>query len=104
MTNFTKVATTTDIPAGSLKTVHILGKMIAIANVDGQYFAVDDLCTHKECSLGSTGFLDGNVITCGCHGAKFDASNGKVQSLPATQDLKTYAVKIEGNDIYVGLA
>ena len=94
MTNFTKVAITTDIPNGSVKTIHAFGKPIAIANVDGQYFAVDDLCTHKECSLGSEGFLDGNVITCGCHGAQFDAANGKVIALPATQDLRTYEVKI----------
>ncbi len=82
-----------------MKTITTGGKKIAIANVDGTFFAVDDICTHEQCSLGTEGFLDGNRITCGCHGSVFDVTNGKVQTLPATVDLPIYRVTVSGDDI-----
>lgn len=101
MANSINVAKTKDIPAGSMKTVSAGGKKIAIANVDGQYFAVSDLCTHEECSLGTEGFLDGNRVTCGCHGSVFDVTNGKVEAMPATVPLQTYKVTVSGDDILI---
>lgn len=101
MANSVSVAKTKDIPAGTIKTVHANGRAIAIANVDGAFFAVSDLCTHAECSLGAEGFLDGSRVTCGCHGSVFDVKNGKVQALPATADLETYTVKVSGDDILI---
>ncbi len=101
MADFIKVATVADIPNGSMKTVRAQGKPIAIANVDGQFFAVGDTCTHEQCSLGTEGFLDGNIITCGCHGAQYDATSGKVLALPAPHDVASYRVKVEGADIFI---
>jgi len=103
MTNFVAVAKTSDIPMGSMKAIMVSGKRIALANVDGQYFAVDDTCTHAQCSLGSEGFLDGSNIVCGCHGAQFDATTGKVLTLPATVNLSSYHVKVEGDDVLVAV-
>lgn len=103
MDNFVKVSKKGDIASGSMKTVVVSGKHIAIANVDGEYFAIDDECSHEHCSLGSEGFLDGNVITCGCHGGQFDVTSGKVLALPAPTDVVSYHVKIEGDDIFVRL-
>ena len=104
MADFIKAASLSDIPPGSMKQGVVAGKSIALANIDGAVFAVADSCTHKECSLGNEGFLDGNMITCGCHGAQFDAATGKVLSLPATTDLGTYEVKVENGDIFVRLS
>ena len=101
MDGYIKVATRSDIPAGSMKTMSVNGKPLALANVDGEFFAVSDICSHAQCSLGSNGFLDGNVITCGCHGAQFDATNGKVLSLPAPTDIASFEVKIDGEDILI---
>ena len=101
MANFVIVASVSDVPAGSMKTVIAAGRPIALANIAGQYFAVDDVCTHAQCSLGSEGFLDGNNIICGCHGAQFDATTGKVLTLPAPTSLSSYLVKVEGEDILV---
>lgn len=86
---------------GTMKTVQVGNNTIALANVDGEIFAIDDRCSHKECSLGTEGALDGNVVICGCHGAKFDMSSGKAMSLPAVINVRSYAVKIENGDVLV---
>lgn len=103
MAEFVKVASVSEISSGSMKTVQIGGKRIAIANVDGELFAIADTCSHEECSLGTEGFLDGNVVICGCHGAQFDVTSGDVLSLPATQPVASYTIKVEGNDILISL-
>lgn len=101
MPEFTKAAKLTDIPEGSMKTVSVNGINITLAHVGGEFFAIADACTHLQCSLGTQGSLDGNVITCGCHGAKFDVKTGRVMALPAIADEPSYPVKIEGDDILV---
>ncbi len=100
---FVKALSTSDIPPGTKKTVFVSGKKIAIANVDGEFFAVDDSCTHQHCSLGTSGFLDGSAIICSCHGAQFDVATGEALSLPATVDLQTYETTIEGSDVMVAV-
>ncbi len=103
MANFVVAAKTSDIPVGSMKAIMVSGKRIALANVDGEYFAVDDTCTHAQCSLGGEGFLDGNVITCGCHGAQYDAPTGKVLALPAPAPLTSYQVKVEDGQVLIAV-
>jgi nitrite reductase/ring-hydroxylating ferredoxin subunit len=73
---------------------------IAVFNVDGDFYAVDDTCTHEEYSL-SDGYLDDDVVECALHMAKFNVRTGKVLSLPATQDLSTYPVKVEEGSVFV---
>ena len=101
MASYIKVLSVSDLPSGSMKTVMAGGKKIALANMDGEFFAIDDTCSHEQCSLGSEGFLDGNIVTCGCHGAQFDVTNGKAMSLPAATDVDSYNIKTEGEDILV---
>lgn len=101
MADFVKAIAATEIPPGMKKTVTVAGKKLAIANVDGEFFVIDDTCSHEECSLGTEGFLDGNVIICGCHGSQFDMTNGKVLSLPAPTDVASYDTKVENGEVYV---
>ena len=103
MSDFQKAASVADLPVGSMKTVVVRGKRIALANVDGTFFAVDDTCTHEQRSLGTEGLLDSGVITCCCHGSQFEVASGKVLSLPAPSDVGTYEVKVEGNDVLVNI-
>lgn len=103
MADFVPVAKISDVPAGKMKSFVTGGKQIAIANVDGKYFAIDDLCTHAQCSLGGEGVLEGKNVTCGCHGSTFDVTNGKVKSPPATKNESSYEVKVEGDSIFVRL-
>ena len=101
MSDVVKVAVTSEIPSGSMKTVVVRGKPIALVNVDGEFFAVADSCTHEQCSLGTEGFLDGSIVTCGCHGGQFEVTTGKVMSLPAPSDVSSHEVKVEGNDVLI---
>jgi 3-phenylpropionate/trans-cinnamate dioxygenase ferredoxin subunit len=77
-------------------------RRIALCNVGGQFFAIDDLCTHDSGPLDQ-GELDGHVIECPRHGARFDVRTGKVLALPAVKALNTYPVELAGNEIRVAL-
>lgn len=103
MSAFVKAIAVTELPPGSKKTVFVSGKKLAIANVDGEFFAIDDTCSHENCSLGTEGFLDGNVMICGCHGSQFDVMSGKVMSLPAPTDVASYVTKVENGDVFVNI-
>jgi len=103
MAKFIKAGVVSDIPSGSIKSFVVEGKNIAIAHLDGEFFAISDMCSHAQCSLGNEGFVEGKEVVCGCHGSKFDIASGKVLSLPATTDIATYQVKIEGDAILVSL-
>ena len=98
-----------EIPAGKMKMVNLNGKEVLIANVDGSYYAIGTICTHKAGNL-SQGTLEGNIVTCPRHHAKFDVTTGKVVSPPKMglfhpkiQDEPAYSVKIENEDIMVKL-
>lgn len=101
MAQYFKALSLQELPEGSMKTVIVSGKSIVVARIGDAFFATADQCTHEECSLGADGFLDSNIVTCGCHGAQFDMTNGKVLMMPATTDLKTYKTKVEGQDIFI---
>ncbi len=103
MGTFTKALSVSDLSPGMKKTVVVGGKKIAIANVDGEFFAIDDMCSHEACSLGTEGFLDGSIIICGCHGSQFDMTNGKVLTLPAPTDVTSYETKVENGDVFVSI-
>lgn len=93
----------TDFPEGSMKTIQVEGKKIALAHVDGDWFAIDDTCSHAECSLGSQGFLDGTAVICGCHGAQFDLTTGDVLSPPASSPVASYQVTVVDNQVMISL-
>jgi 3-phenylpropionate/trans-cinnamate dioxygenase ferredoxin subunit len=103
--SFEKVAETSEIPLGQMKTFKFEEKQVLIANVKGTYYAIENICTHKNGEL-SKGTLEGNIVTCPNHKAKFDVTTGKVVSgpkilfmHPKIRDEPTYAVKVEGKDI-----
>lgn len=100
MAEFIKIAEKTEIENGKMKAFSANGRQITVANVDGEYLAFDDTCTHAQCSLAG-GILDGYTLTCYCHGAQFDAKSGNVLAPPATSPIGTYKVKLEGEDILI---
>lgn len=101
MEGFVKAAVLTDIPEGTMKTIRVAGKRIALACIEGEYYAIDDTCTHANCSLGTSGFLDGTAVICGCHGAQFDVTTGDVLTPPASSPVTAYQVEVQGADIYI---
>ncbi len=97
---FVKVAKVGDIPPGRVKTVEVGDEDIALCNVDGQIYAIADVCTHDDGPLGD-GYLLGEEIECPRHGARFNVRSGEVKALPAIIPLPTFEVKVEGDDILV---
>lgn len=95
------VGKTSEITPGYLTKISNDGKDILIGNIDGNYFALDDTCPHAGASLFE-GKLDGCTIICGWHGAQFDCNSGKLVKFPAQiNDLKSYNVVVESDDLYV---
>ena len=97
---FQKVAVLAELPLGARIIAEVDDKMVALFNVNGEIYAIDDVCTHDDGPL-SDGALEGFAIACPRHGAKFDIRNGHVLSMPATRNTRAYEVKVEGKDIFL---
>ncbi|MBX9937806.1 MAG: non-heme iron oxygenase ferredoxin subunit [Candidatus Obscuribacterales bacterium] len=89
-----------EIKPGGVKVCKLGDLDLAICNVDGKLYAVQDLCTHDDGPLGE-GELDGCQIECPRHGARFDVTTGKALSLPAVLPIPTYKVTVKDGEIYV---
>ena len=97
-----RAAARSDLAEGEVIGVEVAGHSIALYDADGNVFATDNICTHAYACL-SDGWLDGEVIECPLHAARFDIRSGKVLDPPATEDLKTYPVRIVDGEIQVRL-
>lgn len=102
MSGFVGVAKLDDVPENDLKGVIIDGTAIVLINREGTIYALEDRCSHEEFPL-STGDLAAGEITCSLHGARFDIETGAPRSLPAVLPVRTYEVRIEGDEIQVDL-
>ena len=99
---WTKLAKITDIPAGQIRSFSAEGRKVAIAHLENEFFAINDVCTHAQCSLGEGSLIE-QEVECPCHGSRFDVKSGAVRFLPATVPVASYKVKVEGEDILVEL-
>ena len=99
MSSFHKVALVDQIPPGKGKTVQVAGKPIAVFNVGGAFYALDNTCAHRGGSLGE-GTLDGTMVSCPIHAWQYDVTRGSTPNR-GTVKLNRYAVKVEGMDILV---
>jgi 3-phenylpropionate/trans-cinnamate dioxygenase ferredoxin subunit len=99
---FVKIGSTGDVAPGSAKVFQIGDREIAVCNVDGRLYAIDDACSHDFGSLDQ-GELEGYEIECPRHGARFDVRTGEVTEEPAVLPIDTFKVRVEGADIEVEL-
>ena len=99
---FIAVATKAELPNGARKIVEIDGRAIAVFNIAGAYYAIADVCSHDDGPVAEGDLYD-YEIECPRHGAHFDVRTGKVLSFPAIVDIPAYPVKVEGDEILVGL-
>ncbi|HXG50717.1 MAG TPA: Rieske (2Fe-2S) protein [candidate division Zixibacteria bacterium] len=99
MGSFVKVCKTTDIPDGKARSVEVNGKTIAIFNLQGQFYAINDVCGHRGGPL-SEGELDGKIVICPWHGWRYDVTSGANELVP---DLPTekFELRVDGEDILV---
>ncbi len=100
MPKWIKVCGTGDIPEGKVGYAEVDGLRLAVCHQGGQFYAIDDVCTHDGGTLDQ-GALQGFNIECPRHGAKFDIRTGRVTALPAIVPVGTYEVKVEGADVLV---
>jgi nitrite reductase/ring-hydroxylating ferredoxin subunit len=100
--DFIKIGKVDELRPGSMKRVDINGRRMLLANVNGRFCATDDICTHEDASL-STGSLRGELVKCPLHGSRFNVCTGEALEEPAEQNLNTYPIRVEGDNILVGL-
>ena len=87
------VASAASIPAGDYASVEVDGRFVAVFNVNGEFLAVEDVCTHDGEGLAG-GELDGDVVVCPRHGARFCLRTGAALTPPAYEPVRTYATRI----------
>jgi 3-phenylpropionate/trans-cinnamate dioxygenase ferredoxin subunit len=102
MAEFVRVAKVADIPDPGKELVEIDERLVVLCHVGGQFYAIDDVCTHDGGPLGE-GELCDHQIACPRHGAKFDIRDGRALTMPATQPTAAHEVKVEGDCVYVKL-
>ncbi len=101
MSEWVRVGKVDEIPAGTGKELAAAGRVVALFNVEGVYYAMDGVCPHAGGPLGQ-GALAGSVVTCPWHGWQFDVTSGR-HCLNANLQHATFPVRVEGDDIFVFL-
>ena len=102
MTTWQTVGKTSEIPPERVTVFQIGDHDVAVCNVGGQFYAIDDLCTHDGGSLDQ-GELEGDEIECPRHGARFNVTTGEAIQLPAFEPVETHEVRVDGDTLQVGV-
>jgi len=97
---FVAVAQVADIPAGGMKCVAIDRNRVLLAQIDGRFYAISDVCGHRNAPL-SRGRLNGHVVECPLHFAQFDVRTGKLVDGPVSADLPVYEVRVADGTVFV---
>lgn len=101
--NWVRVAAEGDVAEGQAVPFEVNGLSLAVYHLaDGKFYCTDNICTHAFALL-TDGWLEGNVIECPLHAGQFDVCTGKGLGAPIEEDLKTFAVKVEGGEVFVDL-
>ena len=100
MAEFQKVAKTSEILDGEVMPFYVDGIAIAVCNINNNFYAFRDECSHETFPL-SDGDIEGDNIVCIYHGAEFDVKTGEAVCLPAIEPVEAYELKVEGDDILV---
>lgn len=100
MAEWVDVAAVGELPPGASKVVDIDGAQIAVFNINGEYFAIEDVCTHDGGELAS-GVLEGDQIICPRHGARFCVRTGEALTAPAYEATAKFPLRVENNVIQV---
>ena len=100
MSEFVKVAAKSEIPDQSAKLLKIGDKRLALFNLGGEFYAIDDTCPHADGPL-SEGSIEGEEVECPWHGSRFNIKTGGVTAPPAVESVTRYNVRVTGDDIEV---
>src|SRR5271170_6727212 len=97
---FVAVASVADLAPGQMKFVAVERERVVLANVDGEFYALRDVCGHRNAPL-SRGRLDGCIIECPLHFAQFDMRTGKLIDGPVSTDVPAYEVWVSDGTVYL---
>ena len=97
---FVRVARADDLRAGEKKIVEVNGALVVVINLEGKFYALEDVCTHDGGPLGEGELEDGHIV-CPRHGAHFDVQTGAALTLPAFEPVTTYQVQVVDGDVLV---
>ena len=89
-----------EVAAGTALKVEAAGLVVAVFNIDGEFYVIDDACTHGPGSL-SEGYVDGDVIECNFHNGQFNIKTGEVVSPPCMIPVKTYPAVVENGRVLI---
>lgn len=95
-----EVARTSDLGPNEIMYVEVGNDPVVLCNLDGDFFALNDICTHQDASL-SDGEIIGDELECPLHGGAFDIRTGMPASFPVVVPVETYDIRVEGDVIYV---
>lgn len=102
MKKWIEVGTVEELKKNGHMTIYIHSDRVAVFFAQGEYFAMEDVCTHAEASL-SEGEVEGQTVICPLHGSRFDLRTGTALSLPAVSSVRTFPVKVEKGRVYVAV-
>jgi nitrite reductase/ring-hydroxylating ferredoxin subunit len=97
-----KVASASELAPGEMKRVLVAGCDVALCNLRGEFFAIDNVCTHAFALL-TDGYFEGDLLECPLHGGRFDVRSGRAGGGIVTEDVRRYAVRVEGDDVLLSL-
>ena len=98
---FARAAKVAEVPAGTIHQFQVAGTAVALANVDGKFYAMNDVCVHRGGPLGE-GELHEKVVTCPWHGWQYDVTTGKVTQNPS-MGVACYATEVRGDEVFVAV-
>lgn len=100
MSGWVDVDAVANLPEGSVSLVDVEGSEVAVFNIGGRFYAIEDVCTHDGGTLAE-GEVQGFEIECPRHGARFDLRSGRVTAPPAYEDITTYQVRVRADRVQV---
>ena len=101
MAGYVTVASVADVPSGSGKVVQAGGRLLALFNVDGRFFALDNTCLHRGGPVGE-GDLEGTIVTCPWHGFQYDVTTGRNVFDPEV-GLETFPVRVADGEVQIAV-
>jgi len=100
MTTRVELCSADEVSEGAALKVEAAGQVLAVFNVDGEFYATDDLCTHGPGSL-SEGYIEGDVVECNFHNGQFNIRTGEVVAPPCMIPIKTYPTRVEDGKVVI---
>lgn len=100
---YVRVAALSDVPPNTLLQVDVGDEKVCLAHADDQIYAFADNCTHRDFPLSAGEIHEGKTVECTWHGARFDMKSGRATQLPAIKPIRTYEVRVEGDDILIAM-